>query len=233
MKYLLMLVLLIISNYAFANSTLSNSALLVNQMSPSDEKLANENVFSAPKFTLSYAINTFEYQHLSPSFWQSSDTRFSLNEVTIRKFSGLVTDNQTVDVPNLLKGIIANYHNEHVVLSLGILNNDSLNSPQEKIFIQGSLNIWAINDFNLSVQGRIETLSLSDIANNTVNNMFIQQDEMGIKKSLSITGSYTLSDNWAVSGTMLSSDLNKVFKKSGDDKKSSDNMALIGTTYSF
>jgi len=233
MKHILTLLILIVSNYAFANSTVPSTLLGVTS---NEKELTKHTVFSRPSLAISYANNTFEYQDSSASLWQSADTKISLNEVTIRKLSWQPIDNQTANLADdyyLLKGITANYHSDKLVLSLGMLNSNSLKAPQEKVFIQGLLTVWAIDDFNISLQGRIETQNLALTNDKTLSSMLIKQNEVGIKKSLSITGSYTLNDTWAVTGTMVTSDINKVFKKSGNNKKSSDNMALIGTTYSF
>jgi len=243
MKHILTLLMLIVSNFAIANSTLPINPLSIipNEYS-NEKKLTNYHVITRPSLAISYANNGFEYQNTSAPLWQSDDTKITLNEVKIRNFSWQTTQIKTANNTgnyDLLEGITANYHSDKLVLSLGMLNNlgrlnnDSLKTPQEKIFIQGSLTVWAVEDFNVSVQGRIETQNLALTSDNNLNNMLIEQNEIGIKKSLSITGSYILNDTWAVTGTMVTSDINKVFQKARDNKKSSDNMALIGTTYSF
>ncbi|MCJ8320459.1 MAG: hypothetical protein MJK12_12550 [Colwellia sp.] len=233
MKHILTLLMLLVSNYAFANSTLPDSSLFVTL---NEKDLIKYQVFSRPSLAISYANNAFEYQNTSAPLWQSADAKFHLNEITIRKFTWQTTELQTTNDADdyyLLKGVTVNYHSDKLVLSLGMLNNESLIAPQEKIFIQGSLTVLAVKDFNVSLQGRIETQNLPITIDNSLSNMLSQQNEISIKKSLSITGSYILNDSWAVTGTMVTSDINKGFKKLGDNEKSSDNMALIGTTYSF
>ena len=231
MKHIFTLLLLTLSMHALATSTLDSNSL---PLTPTLKQ--TNNLLSTPSITIYHHLNTFEYQTVKPYFWRSNDNKFTLNEITLTKIDWKPIDylelNQTDDYLNL-NGVTVNYQTDNITLTLGLLNNHSLKSPQEKIFIQGSLTIWTLNDFNLSLQGRIETVNTSDESNSTMNNIWLQQNVASIGKSISITGSYTLSDAWAVTGTMVSRDFTTRVKKPGSDKKSSDNMALIGTTYSF
>ena len=232
MKLLLTLFLLIVSSYALATSTLS---LPLTSTPLNEQKTSSPNLATTQTLAVFNEKGTMAYQHVSPQFWHSNDKKISLNEITITKMNWIPVKLNEFTQSNLneINGVSASYHDHNMVLSLGLLNNDSLQAPQEKIFIEGSLTIWTMENFNLTLNGRIETQNYMSADHGLMNNLWDSQEGTRVKKSLSVTGSYTFSDTWALTGTMISSDLNRAFKQHGVYKKSSDNVAIIGTTYSF
>jgi len=237
MKHILLLVLLILSSHALATENLLSSQTLLTYTQFLDSHQSID-TSSVTKNSSSYQQSSFNFETISPAFWQSESQHIQFSEIAVINseqqkinqyaFSQFIDNGDT-----RLKGVNANYQKDNLSLNFAMLDNQSLAIPQEQIFIQGSLTIWTLDNFNLSLQGRIDVIRNGISTNNIIENSINQSTDAKINKSLSVVGSYVLSDTWAVTGAVMRSNLDEVYKKRISNKKDSDNVALIGTIYSF
>lgn len=232
MKHILMLLLLILSSHAFAIEN-----LLTNTQLTTPKKQLTDSL-TITKSNSSYQQGSFDFETVSPAFWQSEDLHIQFSEITvisseIEKINQYSFSTHINDKSSHLKGTNFNYQKDGISLNFAMLNNQSLTVPQEQMFIQGSLTIWTLDNFNLSLQGRIDAVRNGLATNSIIENSINKSTETKINKSLSVVGSYLLSDTWAVTGVVMRSNINETYKKRLSNKKDSDNVALIGTIYSF
>ncbi len=105
---------------------------------------------------------------------------------------------------------------------------------QPPIMPQNSLQVWSVNDFNLTLQGKIHTLSTNPFNNKTViaHAPLLEQNNLQPTR-FSLTGTYLLNNSWKLTGSVTSRHLDPNKTLSIVSAQESDNIALIGTTYSF
>jgi hypothetical protein len=217
--------MLILSSQASASSTLfNNQDLLVTPL----VAISEEHLVTSPSVNFSYQQGHLNVETTSPAFVESSHQYLQFSDITVTGNNGLAIQDDFT-----LKGINVSYEKSTLRLELALLSNNSLVMPQEKIFIQGLLNIWTLENFNLSIKGRIEASRTGIYTANFISGAIIPVEQEKFNKSLSVVSSYVLNDHWAVTGTVMKRDLNQEFKKRVNYKKDSDNIAIIGTIYSF
>jgi len=225
MKYIFTLLIFILSGQVSARAALfdNQNLLVIPLVTPPDEQL-----IASPSVNLSYQQGHFNVETKSPAFMKSRNQYLQFSKI-------IVIGNKSLAVQNnfTLKGINMSYEKSSLRLEIAMLSNDSLSMPQEKIFIQGLLNIWTLENFNLSIKGRVEASRTGIYSTNSISSSIMPMAQTKFNTSLSVVSSYVLNDHWAVTGTVMKRDLNKEFKKRVNYKKDSDNIAIIGTTYSF
>lgn len=257
MKHVLTLLLLIVSGHALATATLPTNENLMallkenvkenpkNNAEKSVEESAKEivtvtqtEIKTQPSVNITVQQGYFNYETLAPILWQSDDQQLQFSEMSIVSNTELSTAKNSFEQfigehSSRFEGMNIRYNKDNLTLSLALLNNQSLTMPQEKIFIQGSLTVWTLDNFNLSIQGRLSASRSWGASNNIYPQSRAQNGETQINKSLSVVGSYLLSESWAVTGAVMKADLDEAFKRRVSNDKDSDNVALIGTIYSF
>tara|TARA_B110000238_G_C16124007_1_gene438407 strand:+ start:1581 stop:2258 length:678 start_codon:yes stop_codon:yes gene_type:complete len=225
MKYIFTLFMLIISSQALATLTLlDDQNLLITPPPP----LPEEYLVTSSSVNFSYQQGLFNFEKTLPAFKPSSNQYIEFSNISLTGNNGLIIrDNYT------LQGINMRYSKNNLRLELAMLSNNSLTISEEKIFIQGLLNIWTLENFNLSIKGRIEASRAANYTANLTQGSIIPIDREKFNKSLSVVSSYVLNDHWAVTGTVMKIELDKELKNRINYNKNSDNIAIIGTVYSF
>lgn len=153
-----------------------------------------------------------------------------------------------------LTGINAAYQNGRFSAETGILNHESNGS---KFFIRGAYIVAKTPHFSLELTAKIEALDDKlvehyygvdsygvdnygqknvNIGNSHFNSQYPSnpfQGESSENTSLGLTGRYSFSNNWTVTGSVTTTTLGEEITASPLINGVSRNMALIGTTYSF
>lgn len=132
------------------------------------------------------------------------------------------------------KGANARFTTASFSFEVAYFNKNSAEESAEILVLQSSYTVLSADDFNLAISGKIVTTNNVDYRHEIlgVNEINKSIEPIVVNSSLSLSGTYLLTESWAVTGSVTSSFINDEITKSLTNK-SSDNMALIGTTYSF
>lgn len=224
MKHLITLLLLILSSRALATLTILNSVPIV----ATAELIKIEAHLLPPSINMTVQQGSINVENLLPAFWQSNNHHLLFTAITVVRANQLARYKDTLFAEGN-----GSYYTDNLQFNVKQLPNNTLIIPQQKIVIQGALTVWTVNHFSLSIQGRIEASQTRIGNDNFSKSSLILRDETKLTKSFSMVSSYLLSENWAVTGLVMKRSLNGAFKANRHNKKASDNVAIIGTTYSF
>lgn len=206
-----------------------------------------------PQIKMGVNNGQISYQTLTPEVW-SADEKFQLSKVQLSKvqlskvqLSSIqhnpisYPNNQTVN----FFGSNIQFQQDNIAFNMGMMSNnlnDTFNEnlvnetyqPHvEKVYLEGVLSVFSFNAFSLSLEGKMEATQGDNSTIVTLLSADVDNKEESIAHSLSVVGRYTLNDSWAITGAMINTNVNAELQKVLKNKKSRDNMALFGTTYSF
>lgn len=188
------------------------------------------------------------YQTLTPEVW-SADEKFQLSKVRLSKVQLSSIQHNPISYPNNQTvnffGSNIQFQQDNIAFNMGMMSNnlnDTFNEnlvnetyqPHvEKVYLEGVLSVFSFNAFSLSLEGKMEATQGDNSTIVTLLSADVDNKEESIAHSLSVVGRYTLNDSWAITGAMINTNVNAELQKVLKNKKSRDNMALFGTTYSF
>lgn len=132
----------------------------------------------------------------------------------------------------ITQGINLSYSLDVLSFDVGYLNDVSPQSNESSVFLESTLTVFSMANFNLALQGRIENINNKDDGR-FLTNAIIYSGESSTNRSLSVIGTYLFNDTWAVTGAVISSQFDDELTKRLLNNQGSNNMAIIGTTYSF
>ncbi|MGL1958797.1 MAG: hypothetical protein OCD00_15955 [Colwellia sp.] len=161
----------------------------------------------------------------------ASSSYFSINHaLKVQTLPVLSLDNDIK--ANALSTIKTQYQYSIIQLETGWLSQD--NNPQigQAFYLQGALVIHQSSHFNFSVMANIEHQNeqyLSLYQNNLYN--ITETNQAIFNTNYGLVGSYLLTPSWQLTGGVIYSTVYGNLGKGIWNKN--DNMALIGTTYSF
>lgn len=243
MKRILIFSLMFLSYQNFAVAIQKNALVNmaprddINNVMPVHNKI---NIISSNTTNKYFNQTYFRIDNTDTYIVDFKQSQIQLSETTLipvflqRKNPSVWTDNTFTEQNAFFTGANARYQTDRFSFEIAYLNKSSAQQSAEMLVLQSSYMVWSAEDFNLAINGEIVTGNNIDFTKdilgiNAPNNI---GESIIINSSLSLSGSYLLTESWVVTGTVSSSFLNDELTKSLS-QKSSDNMALIGTTYSF
>ena len=165
------------------------------------------------------------------SNFDSSSSYFSINYVlNTHTLTSLSFEDDIKE--NLLTKIKAQYQYSIIQLETGLLTQETNQQMGQAFYLQGALVIHQDNKFNLSVMANIEHLNeqrLSYYQNNSYNTS--EASKAIFNTRYGFVGSYVVTPSWQVTGGVIYSTVHGNLGQGVWNQN--DNMALIGTTYSF
>jgi outer membrane scaffolding protein for murein synthesis (MipA/OmpV family) len=224
-------------------------------------KYKNNHLTNPLKNKVSFEKNEKVYLKLNQVgawFWTTKNSHFKVGGmITTHQWweyddARLRDNNNEGRLP--LTGINAAYQNGRFSAETGILNHESNGA---KFFIKGAYIVAKTPNFSLELTAKIEALDDNlvehyygvdsygvdhigqknvGIGNSHLNSQYPSspfQGESSENTSVGLTGSYSFSNNWTVTGSVTTTTLGEEIIASPLIKGVSRNMALIGTTYSF
>jgi hypothetical protein len=242
MKLLALIILFIISFNSFAVSPQKDQPRLLSSSSKNTTGSRYSPPMLSPQYLSSYSFQNKE--KIAPAIiftkgalafnkvtytkvnWQD----YSLNDTSPNSF--IYENFSNARVP--LNGINASYHTAKFIIEFDYVNDDNFLKKNEMVTLKSALTVWSFNAFNLAISGEISAGN-RDVMNAVILNspLVNNGNDYIINSSLSFSGSYLFNKSWAVIGSVSSHYLTSEFSKPVINNKSSDNVATIGTTYSF
>jgi len=242
MKLLALSILFIISFNSLAVSSQKAQPRLTNYPSKNiADALYSTSMFS-PQYLSSYTFQNKE--KIAPAILFTKGT-LAFNKVNYTKVNWQ-SYSLNVSSPNLfvyegfsnarvpLNGINASYHTAKFIIEFDYVNDETFLKRNEMVTLKTALTVWSFNAFNLAISGEISAGNRAVMNTVTLDPSLVNNgNDYIINSSLSFSGSYLLNKSWAVIGSVSSHYLTSELSKPVLNNKSSDNVATIGTTYSF
>ena len=150
----------------------------------------------------------------------------------------LYIDDLTAESFNVLQplettpSIEGKYNNKLLSIKAGVLQSKQ-ESSASKYYFQGTLTLHQHKEFNVSIMANLEQLNNVNYLSNQalfVDNALIM-NETEVNYSYGIITSYTINQSWQFSGGIIHAE--PLYAPTLNTWNNDENMALIGTTYSF
>ena len=193
----------------------------------------------APMILIEAAVTEqvqFNNNDSSTWLWNPNSIAFRPDAMSMPKASDINPLEYTFSLKNQIQfqHLNVSYQRSGLSITSGILTQRDENTTGNKFFLQGSYSLWSLNNFDISVTAKIETLDKNIVKNYyPVENNAANINELSTNKTLGLIGTFAIGDNWKMIGAITTTSVDSKITKSPLIENNNFNMAVIGASYSF